>query len=285
MATEDLTSVKDLKTTGGGEAWYACHRAASRLEPHSVPLGSLEAHSPLTARAPVCRFVEVKSDYENRRKTLKDLSRQTSRDDGDDTVPAAAAASFRVAANALKFAMTQRSGRTSPGLKRPGGGTVVEEPEPEPVNDLSDEELLSTMCGQWVEVECLLRVQLRSAELLEEARERVKASLAFDGRVSQTATTAGVLKGAVFQALLAHCDGSADATAASVGLDISDAEWDELTQGADALRKLIRIKVQDDNDLKTANNALSSCAEFFTNIAVYAARQSLEETAVLSKLE
>jgi len=242
--------MKELKTATGGEAW----------------------------------FIEIKNKYESQRTTLKNLSRQPSVDGGDDCLPKEAtevAISFRVAANALKFAMTQRSGRTSPGMKRPGGGTVEEPVEEE---DLTDEELFSSMLGQWVEVECLLRVQLRSQEHLEEARERVKGSLAFDADLGSRAASSGILKGTIFQALLRKADGD-DVGGASVGLDVSDADWAALADGAAELRRLVRIKVQDDNDLKAANGALSSCADFFRNLALYGSRHSMQEMAVVQKLE
>lgn len=289
-------NVKDLNVTDGGEAW----------------------------------FVDIKNDFDNRRKTLLNLSRTPSAS-GDDCVPASAALSFRIAANALKYAMTQRSGRSSPGQRRAGGGTGRDEPPEvqDSADDQTDEELLSTMQGQWVEVECLLRVQLRSGpDALDEAvrtsisqseieprararfahrllprtnsdattlpappcpvwqRKRVSESLAFDNALGQRATDSGVLKGTIFQGLLARADGSEQASASSVGLsDVSDADWAEQAAGADALRKLVRIKVQDDNDLKAANGALSSCAEFFSNLALYASRQGIKEAAVIEKLE
>lgn len=172
-------------------------------------------------------------------------------------------------------------------MKRPGGGaaeTVVEAAADDP----SDEELFTTMQGQWVEVECLLRVKLRGGgqQALEEARERVAASLAFDDALGKLASDKGVLKGTIFQALLAKADGSEAATAASVGLEeMAASEWEAQAAGADALRKLVRIKVQDDNDLKAANGALSSCGEFFSNLGIYSSRQGLKETAVLEKLD
>jgi len=247
-------NVKDLNVTDGGEAW----------------------------------FIDIKNDFDNRRKTLLNLSRTPSAS-GDDCVPASAALSFRIAANALKYAMTQRSGRSSLGQRRAGGGTGRDEPPEvqDSADDQTDEELLSTMQGQWVEVECLLRVQLRSGpDALDEARKRVSESLAFDNALGQRATDSGVLKGTIFQGLLARADGSEQASASSVGLsDVSDADWAEQAAGADALRKLVRIKVQDDNDLKAANGALSSCAEFFSNLALYASRQGIKEAAVIEKLE
>ena len=244
------------------------------------------------------RFIEVKTDYENSRMTLLSLSRNPSAKD-DDCVPASAALSFRIAANALKYALTQRSGRSSPGQRRAGGGgtgrsqlsQASEGSQAEPVevldqgDDPTDEELFSAMQGQWVEVECLLRVQLHTLEALEEGRKRVSESLAFDNSLGQRAAALGVLKGTIFQALLARADGSAEATAASVGVEMEATEWEAQAAGADALRKLVRIKVQDDNDLKAANGALSSCAEFFANLSTYASRNSLKETEVLEKLE
>ena len=164
-----------------------------------------------------------------------------------------------------------------------GGGD--EEEAPPPADNVGDEELMAMMQSRWVEVECLLRVQLRTPDALSEARRRVLASLRFDEGVAAQAASSHQLKGTIFQALLAFVDGRAESTAASVACGVSDAEWAELALGADALRKLVRIKVQDDNDLKAANLALKSCAEFFDNLAVYAKRHGLEETEVLPKLE
>ena len=121
-------------------------------------------------------FIEIQSDYEKQAKSLKQASfnaSQSSSAEGDDTVPAELALSFRESANMLKFAMTQRSGRNSPGIKRPSrmgfGEMKLEEPVVEVDEEATDEELFSAMQGQWVEVECLLRVQLRSDAALEEA--------------------------------------------------------------------------------------------------------------------
>ena len=164
MTTSELDT-SELKSTNGGEAWCAAHAQKSRAAARGgIPR---DAFGGFVSRV-AGRFIEVKSDFENRRKALKDLSRQPSIEGADDTVPAAAALSFREAADALQFAMTQRSGRNSPGLRRPGGGAAVVPVEPA-IDDPTDEELFSAMQGQWVEVECLLRVQLRGETALEEA--------------------------------------------------------------------------------------------------------------------
>lgn len=233
--------------------------------------------------APICRFIEISKDFEDRRKALQDYSRQPSSHDGDDTVPTAAASSFRNAAKALRDAITQRSGR-SPGHKNSDckASDFVAEDPPE---EVPDEELFPLMQSQWVEVGCLLRLQLNSSEALDDARSRVGASVSFDVTLAERAQSSGVLKGTIFQALLAFADGRAESTAESVGVQLSDGDWAELSQGSDALRKLVRIKVQDDNDLKAANLALKSCADFFDNLKCYASRHGMAETDVLTKLD
>ena len=138
--------------------------------PHPKNRAPASPRDPPARRRP-SRFIEIENDYKFRRKTLEDLSRQPSMDSGDDTVPAAAALSFRAAANALQFAMTQRSGRSSssPGKQRRDGSAAEAAQEPVVDDDATDEELFSAMQGQWVEVECLLRVQLRTEEGIEAA--------------------------------------------------------------------------------------------------------------------
>ena len=252
-----------------------------------APARALCAH-PACLVSPPDRFIEISRDYEKRRDALRDLSRPSN--DGDDFVPSAAFTSFRTAASTLRSAIAMRSGR-SPGRKLSDDATdwpAVEEEDA--AADLTDEEipteeLFSAMQGQWVEVECLLRVQLRTPDALDEARQCVSSSLDFNRLLGELATSSGVLKGAIFQALLAFVDGRVESTAASVGVEMSDGEWEGLSAGADALRKLVRIKVQDDNDLKAAHSALSSCDEFFRNLELYSTREALEQTAVLTMLE
>ena len=50
---------------------------------------------------------------------------------------------------------------------------------------------------------------------------------------------------------------------------------------ADKLCKLIRIKVQDDNDLKAAHGALTSCHAFFANLRQVARRRGVPEINIL----
>ena len=142
----------------------------------------------------------------------------------------------------MRKAITQRSGGShrSPGR---GGAPSVEGSEDGEAaalaEETSDEELMSAMQAQWVEVECLLRVQLRSPDALEDARRRVQASIRFDESLTALAVSSAQLKGSIFQALLAFVDGRTESTAASVSCDVGDAEWEELARGSDALRKLV----------------------------------------------
>ena len=73
-----------------------------------------------------------------------------------------------------------------------------------------------------------------------------------------------------------HLGGSAS----EFGLNL--VQWSMLTLQADALRNLVRIKVADDNDLRTARAGLLLCAEFFRALsALSALRQVDDEYAVL----
>ena len=63
--------------------------------------------------------------------------------------------------------------------------------------------LVHSLQQQAVEVECLLRVPIADAASLARARERVESSRRFYGRITQLASEHNLLKGAIFQALIA----------------------------------------------------------------------------------
>ena len=52
---------------------------------------------------------------------------------------------------------------------------------------------------------------------------------------------------------------------------------------ADALRNLVRIKVADDNDLRTARTGLEECAECFVGIAAGANARGIAEGEMMLK--
>jgi len=157
---------------------------------------------------------------------------------------------------------------------------------PSDVSTLSDAELVALVESRQGEVDCLLRPTLTSAATFESTRTAVDAAVAFDVELGATAERKGCIKGKLFQSLLENLraqgaghaqmdnsvklDRSAMGFAREFGLNL--AEWASLTIKADELRNLVRIKVADDNDLRTARSGLVLCAEFF---------RALERLAVL----
>ena len=109
----------------------------------------------------------------------------------------------------------------------------------------------------------------------------------------------GVQKGKVFQELLAAlrrsgaCHSQTDLSARPEEGQAADAdgtfglgrsEWVAMQAQADALRKLVRIKLADDNDLQAAQCALAACNEFFSNLATVAQRGGQSQFDVLQSL-
>jgi hypothetical protein len=140
----------------------------------------------------------------------------------------------------------------------------------------SREALMQLVVQREGEVECLLRVELKDAASVAAAGARVEKALAFDERLETLA--AGATKGPLFQALLealreqgaAHVQldnssknlfGGELSASREFGLDL--VTWASLMCDADALRQLVRIKVADDNDLRTARSGLTIAADFF----------------------
>ena len=137
------------------------------------------------------------------------------------------------------------------------------------------------------------------SESLQAARDAVREAIAFDEELDEIATSGGATKGKVFQSLLedlrsagcAHAqldnsaklsEGSSMSCARDLGLSLL--QWASLTQKADALRNLVRIKVADDNDLKTANAGLMICKSFFDDLTRLASMRGVPEAEVLQQV-
>ena len=126
-----------------------------------------------------------------------------------------------------------------------------------------------------------------------QARASVEAAIAFDAELDTISASRNIIKGRLFQSLLEalRAQGAGHAqmensvkhlggSASEFGLNL--VQWSMLTLQADALRNLVRIKVADDNDLRTARAGLLLCAEFFRALsALSALRQVDDEYAVL----
>ena len=152
-----------------------------------------------------------------------------------------------------------------------------------------------------LEVEMLLRLQLSSEEDIAAALRRVSQALRFEEELDELATSRDVLKGRLFQAMLesqrvrraadvvvaeaateplegprappSKGDGSEPSVESqqppligNADFGLTSVEWAELVEKANDLCELIKIKVQDDNDLKTARAGLSMCKGFLDTL-------------------
>ena len=68
---------------------------------------------------------------------------------------------------------------------------------------------------------------------------------------------------------------------AATTFKMSLAQWARLTYDASDLRTLVRIKVADDNDLRTARQGLELAAEFFDALARLSALRGEDEFELL----
>ena len=156
-------------------------------------------------------------------------------------------------------------------------------------------EVFADLQARQLEVEMLLRLSLSSGEELDAAANRVTEALQFDEELAELAASRGILKGKLFQALVEALRKQREAEAliaAVVAPDDSEGEtprpldlqqgvpltgndefnftrdeWAELVRRADDLRQLIKIKVQDDNDLRTAHSGLDMCKDFLGTLS------------------
>lgn len=183
-------------------------------------------------------------------------------------------------------------------------GSAAEEAVPEPAM------LLGELRQQWTEATCLLRSDLTAEASFEQARSTVRESLAFlDSLADLAASSSAQLHGgtgALFQALLkdlARCGLSgmmidnlgeqgadmsfqdaaeANALAAELG---ATQQWPALLRQAHDVRCIVRIKLQDANDLKAAQYALECCSTCFQEISAHAQARRLSNFQMAQLLE
>jgi len=172
------------------------------------------------------------------------------------------------------------------------------EEEGEQPDAVQEEKLLEVLLPLQAEAEFLLRQPLSSPAALQQARERVASALTFEQMLTHLAADRKVLKGKIFQSLLAglreagaaHGGGvelsargevgslrqSAEAdrgsgSAEAIALGLGRTEWVAMQASADSMRGLVRIKIADDNDIKAARCALETCRDFFDSLEQLAA--------------
>ena len=68
-------------------------------------------------------------------------------------------------------------------------------------------------------------------------------------------------------------------------LGLCKEETEHLAASAAALCKLLRVKVEDDQDIVTAQQALAECGYFFVKLKAEAAAREIGETELLRKCE
>ena len=161
----------------------------------------------------------------------------------------------------------------------------------------TEEGLLALVRGRRDEVDCLLRVDLSSGEGIAWASRTVAESLALDAELDQLALSHHVLKGKLFQGLIealraagcghAQFENSVKHIGGNMATDLglSLVHWSRLTLHADAMRNLVRIKVADDNDLRTCREGLLLCDDFFRALQRLAELRGVSEHAVLQALD
>jgi len=141
------------------------------------------------------------------------------------------------------------------------------------------------------------------------ALRRVHLTLDFIAMLGERAKQLGVLQGTLFQALMKHHaqlkraggggkgdgvdlasirlmqrsrDGLRMPHAADDGvLGLSEEETARYAGSAAELRSLLRVKVEDDQDIVTAQRALAECGYFFLALKEAAAERSVSETELL----
>ena len=143
--------------------------------------------------------------------------------------------------------------------------------------------------NQLFEVELVLRSQISCEEDLHYTLGAAEAGLLFMEQIELKAKQCGCSKGALSRFVLpfdSDTQITEQATFNKVGWSvensqfagkITDRDLNYLVQGANSMRRLVRIKVADDNDLETAAAALRTTAEFLRKTVEDAKRRGCED--------
>lgn len=128
-------------------------------------------------------------------------------------------------------------------------------------------------------MEGLLRIKFDKDSDLDRARQSVSRSQTFLTKLAELSSELGLLQGTIFQDLLARLsranpDGNEDLRSSRLSmrepLDNFPADQAQmLTEQAAELRNLVRIKIEDDNDLKLVRQALRESNMFLKEFRHY----------------
>ena len=139
----------------------------------------------------------------------------------------------------------------------------------------------------WCEVELLLQRPIANDEDLQYTVAAAEAGMMFTDQLSSAAKSLGVLRGALSRWLLPYDSSTRLDEQASTAHGVIDSMPDEfrgklterqvhyLVAGANSVRKLVRIKIADDNDLEQARQALKTAIAFFKTLQETSAQHSM----------
>lgn len=134
------------------------------------------------------------------------------------------------------------------------------------------------------EIDGLFRIPLEKEGDLDLARKFVAKSQAFLVQLAEHAEECGLLQGAIFQDLLARLSRSdphatfviSNRTSRLPKRELEDILAVEAMERAQALCNLVRIKIEDDNDLKLVRKALREASQFFKDLRHYQKYQQVQ---------
>lgn len=207
-------------------------------------------------------------------------------------------------AGAVEMGKTFVHARNRRASRNKGVGVPAEEDVPEPAMSLAE------LRQQWIEATCLLRSNMTTVEAFEQARSTVRTSLAFlDALGAIAAANSAALQGGtgtIFQELLkdlAMCgvsgmmidnlgdqgsdmsfEDAAKGSAMAGELGVKD-KWAMLLRQAHDVRCIVRIKLQDANDLKAAQYALECCSTCFQEISAHSKARGISNFQMVQVLE
>ena len=150
--------------------------------------------------------------------------------------------------------------------------TPIEEPEP------SNKLWSRALDSRWSEVNLLLRRKIETDEDLQYTIASAEAGLMFTDQLNITAKSLNVLRGTLSRWLLPYDNNTRideqcstphsvlENMPESLRGKITERQIHYLVAGANSVRKLVRIKIADDNDLEQARLALKTAIDFFRRL-------------------
>ena len=159
--------------------------------------------------------------------------------------------------------------------------TPIEEPEP------SNKLWSRALDSRWSEVNLLLRRKIETDEDLQYTIAAAEAGLMFTDQLNITAKSLNVLRGTLSRWLLPYDNNTRideqcstphsvlENMPESLRGKITERQIHYLVAGANSVRKLVRIKIADDNDLEQARLALKTAIDFFRRLQEDSAKSNM----------